>query len=378
MISILYTGIMVLLWIINLFNGTGLDTIYHVTQYAKYGVIAIAMCCILMSTIRQRKFSVIKTDFLIFGSMFVVFCLSSYIHGYGSQAVDYLWVFCLAYLLSRLQLDKNVFLWTGIAYGIAGLFILYTYDYGTILSGWNENSIAMIGMHSFLIMIIPFFNKSSKLSKVILLAMLYIFCVLLGPTNSRSGILFLIVGALFAVNLIPRRLVYGSRLRRVFVLAVPLLIAILVSGFSGTALHTSLNVWSQTKFHKPIFNGRDEIWQYGFTILNNHLLFGAGSMDLYNWHKSAITCLTAFGVIGYILWICSFENIFGKAVEWLDDYLVQGCMISFMVLYLQQSVELGFMSSSPNLLPYVMLGMMLGSVRYLKNTSQESEALSRA
>jgi hypothetical protein len=170
-------------------------------------------------------------------------------------------------------------------------------------------------------MIIPFFNKSSKLSKVILLAMLYIFCVLLGPTNSRSGILFLIVGALFAVNLIPRRLVYGSRLRRVFVLAVPLLIAILVSGFSGTALHTSLNVWSQTKFHKPIFNGRDEIWQYGFTILNNHLLFGAGSMDLYNWHNSAITCLTAFGVIGYILWICSFENIFGKAVEWLDDFI---------------------------------------------------------
>ena len=46
-------------------------------------------------------------------------------------------------------------------------------------------------------------------------------------------------------------------------------------------------------------------------------------------------------------------------------------MTAFLVLYVQQSVELGLMAPNPNLLPYAMLGLLLGRVNYLKERDYE-------
>lgn len=84
-----------------------------------------------------------------------------------------------------------------------------------------------------------------------------------------------------------------------------------------------LNLWSYKQFQKPIFNGRDDIWLYGFRLLGKNPLFGTGNMNFNNWHNSAIVCLTAYGAIGYILWIGSFNHMLNKAQAWLEDYIVQ-------------------------------------------------------
>lgn len=93
-------------------------------------------------------------------------------------------------------------------------------------------------------------------------------------------------------------------------------------------------------------------------------------MNFNNWHNSAIVCLTAYGAIGYILWIGSFNHMLNKAQAWLEDYIVQGCIVSFVVLYLQQTVELGLISQSPSILAYVILGMMFGRIKYLNRCEE--------
>lgn len=371
MTSVLYAVIMGLLWIVNLFNGTGLDSVLHVTDMAKLFVIMMSLLSVLFQFGQNGKHTILRNDFIAFGGMLAEFCLSAYLHGYNRQAIDYLWVFGIVYLLSKLRMDEKTFMWTGLAYGIGGAFILAVYDYGSILKGWNENSIAMIGMHSYLIMSIPLFNGTGWKNKFLLFVITLLYAVLIYPTNSRSGILFMAVAALFTTNIFSREFVYGTRSRITLYLLVPLAIAALVVLVSDSSIFASLNAWSLATFRKPVFNGRDNIWRRGFDILDKNPLWGTGTMSLANWHNSAMTCLTAYGCLGFILWVLSFRRLFDRAMPWRKDYIIQGCIVMFMVLYLQQSVELGFISASPSVLPYVMLSMMLGRVKYLKQEWRE-------
>ena len=363
--SIFNIGLLTVLWIVNLFNGTGLDAVYHVTDLCKISVIILTLFSITFSFRKNGDLRTSNSNFNIYGGMVLLFLGSSYIHGYSTQALDYLWVFCLIYLVSKIEINPTVMLWTGLIYGLLGAVILYIYNYGTLLKGWNDNSIAMLGMHSFLIFIISFFNRTGTKNKIILLSAVSIFSFLILPTDSRSGILFLIIATLFALNIFPRDIIRNKDNRIIF-LALPLLIALVCIFISKTPFFNSLEQWSFRNFNKPIFNGRDQIWNYGFELLFDNLLFGCGNLITYNWHNSAIHCLTAYGILGYGFWITSFHKILSTANTYFSDYIVTGCFISFIVLWVQQSVELGFISHSPSLLPYIILGIMLGRVNYLK------------
>lgn len=142
--SIFYIAILGLLWVVNLVNGTALNSVYHITEYTKYIVIIISTFLFIGRRKSNQGLIFEKKDIIFFGFMIYVFVGSSYFNGYGLQAIDYLWVFSIIFILSHMNLDENVFKWIGILYAIGGLFVLYVYDYGTILKGWNENSIAMI------------------------------------------------------------------------------------------------------------------------------------------------------------------------------------------------------------------------------------------
>ena len=118
-----------------------------------------------------------------------------------------------------------------------------------------------------------------------------------------------------------------------------------------------------TEFGKSMFNGRDTTWLEGFQQMKEHPLFGTGYIDSGIWHNSAIACLTAYGVIGYVLWLRLFHMILGDAAPYTDDVCVIGSMSAFIVIFWQQSVELGFFAPNPNLLPYAVLGILLGRMK---------------
>lgn len=364
---IINVGILVLLWVVNLFNGTGLDQVYHVTEWAQRLTILLFIAIVGYKSLTQRRLLVERRNFYTFGGMAAIFIASPLLHGYGLTAgIEYLWVFCLIYLLARMKIDEKTILWAGLVYGVMGFAILYIFDFGSTLKGWNTNSIAMIGMHSYLIMLVPFFKTHRFRSKLVLIASAFLFSYLVSPTNSRSGVLFGFLAVLLAIGVIPRKIVTGNRRITLLWLLAPLFIAIVVVMISKGGYMSALDQWSYRQFNKPIFNGRDELWEWGFNRLWTSPLLGKGNFNAANWHNSAVTCLVATGIAGFAFWIASFANILDRAREYLSDYVAAGCFVGFIVLYAQQSVELGFISGNPTLLGYILLGILLGRVNYLR------------
>ena len=63
----------------------------------------------------------------------------------------------------------------------------------------------------------------------------------------------------------------------------------------------------------------------------------------------------------------AFQRILIRGREWIEDVVVAGSIITFLLMYIQQSVELGIINEMPNTLPYIVLGVLLGRIRYLRN-----------
>lgn len=364
--GILYTIMMVGLWIANLFNGTGLGAAYQTTE--KLRIIIFLLCAVIFLVSSKRGQGYIaKRDFTIFSCMTCLFLISSYLHGYARTGLHYLSVFALIYILSKMKVSAKAVRLTGGVYLILGIAVLYIFDYGNIFSGWNPNTIGMIGLYSYLIFLIPFYNcPKNSFSKLFLIVVTFIYMFLIEPTDSRSCTWFAIIAILVVLSIIPKTVIVKTNKKYLWLLLIPLFIAIVVILVSKSSYMQTLNLWSREKFKKTIFNGRDILWENGFQVLFQNFIFGRGSLE-GNWHNCMISILTAYGVVGGLLWILALNIIIKKGENWLNDIIVPGCIISFFIMYIQQSVELGLVHESPNLLPYIVLGMMLGRINYLKN-----------
>ena len=151
--SIVYTIIMVALWVLNLFNDSGLGHIYQTTERART-IIVLLFIIVIMFQCKEKQFWVEKRDFTIFGGLSLIIIAISKLKGYGNMGFHYISVFMLVYILGQVKIHLLAIRLTGLVYVILGMSILYIYDYATLLSGWNGNTIGMIGLYSFLIFLI--------------------------------------------------------------------------------------------------------------------------------------------------------------------------------------------------------------------------------
>lgn len=368
---IFYVCFMVGIWIINLFNGTGLGAIYQTTEITKLVLLLLVSLSVIGILGKNNKINIDKKEFYAFILMFLFFVGDSYFKGQGLACFEYMWVYLLVFFIGDISVDRKTVKYIGLCYGLLGLFILFIYNYGSVLSGWNSNSIGMIGMQSFLVFLIPHFGITKRKGNCLLLVVTILYMYFLYPTDSRSSLLFGIVGVLFAISVLSTQIVFKSKLRLVICLLLPLIVATVVVLISPTTLVQELNTWSLLQFDKPLFNGRDEIWSHGFKMIFKQFFCGTAKIYSGYWHNSAIACLTAFGVIGYTLWIRGFYVILDKGKPWQKDYIVMGATVMFLVLYVQQSVELGIFAPNPSLLPYAMLSILLGRIKYLRRKNGE-------
>ena len=360
------TGIVVGFWIICFINGTGLDATYRIIERVRIGLLILSIVIILLENWHGVSIKAKRSELFTFFGMIAVFFVSSFLRGKGMQPFEYLYAFLVVFLISKLKLDESDFKRIGLCIGAAGFAVLFIYDRMTKLSGWNENSIAMIGFFSYLIFLISRFNVKSKKAKAQIVFTAVVVSFFLNQTNSRSCILFMAVAIILALGFIDRSFFVQKKTTR-FILLLPLCIAIPIASLSATSIARNLDVWSLTRYKKTFFNGRDLLWARGFGSLPEHLLLGNGNLMTNNWHNSAMHVLTTYGIAGYLFWLGAFDILMSKAGDYLGDYLVQGCLICFLIIYAQQSVELGLVSIAPNLIPYMMLGMMLGRIRYLRD-----------
>lgn len=369
--AILITVFSILLWIISLVQGSGLGNSINITS--KFHVLLfIILLPIILVIIRKDKLYIKRNYlyilFILFLSFIVIPLLSK-----NTDGIGYLSAFLVCYLFSLVPLKhKNIKL-IALFNGILGILFLYIYNYTSILSGWNENSIAMIGFFSYAIFYIGFMDDRKKYRRIFTLVIVILYLYLLNITDSRSSSLFVALSILFIFNIIRPQNFYETG-KYVYLLFIPLLVVIIALIISNTSYYERLNLWSIKQFEKPIFNGRDALWESGIDQLKHHLLFGTKKIG-NGWHNSAITCLTAYGIIGYTAWIALFKSIIDRAKHYFNDSYVCAALTAFLFIYLQQSVELGLIATQPNLIPYVALGIMLGRVRYLKEKNEHGNKL---
>lgn len=352
----------IIIWIISLFNGTGIGTVYHTTDYSDYIIIMLAVSLFLL----RGQFKIERTLFITYLGLFLLFVCVPWIKGYGIRNWQYICSFILIYTLSQVNVKKLGLYYGGLAAGGLGIVILYVYNYGTVLSGWNANNIAMIGVFSYLIFLIGFFNTENYWSLLILLIVTGYYYKMMEPTDSRSCQLVIILSVVAMFLIRNRYTIFQNKKFIIICLLLPLIIAIIVCLISQSAFMPQINRWSIQKFQKLAFNGRDEIWLNALQSIGTNMLFGTGQYTVSAHHNSAVTCLVNYGVIGYIFWIYAFYEILKKGINYASDYIVKSCILTFLLMYVQQSVELGIIAHNPNLLIYLPLGLMLGRIKYLK------------
>ena len=360
--SVIFTAGIVLVWLSSLFNGTGLGDAYHTNRITIAALIVISAILLLL----RRQLKVPRDSFFAFGGMACIFIFSALLHGKGLSGAQYLCCFLLIYIFSQIKVRERAMRLASFAVLALGTAILVIYDYGTQLSGWNGNSIAMISLFSYILFMASFYNLRSGRSKfLILLAGAVVFWLIM-PTDSRSCMMVLAITMLLALIMKPCPRALRSRGWVMFFLLIPLLVALgaVILSLSGAA--SSLDVWSQETFNKPIFNGRDQLWMDGFRGLLCQPFFGSGNISANSWHNTAIACLTSFGVLGYGFWLRCLYLPLKRGSWYLTDPVVTGCMVAFLLMNVQQSFELGMFAQNPNLLIYLPLGLLLGRIRYLK------------
>ncbi len=286
-------------------------------------------------------------------------------HG-SFEGVSYLTMILLVYCFSQSEVTKSFITISGYIIAGLGLATLFVFNRMDVLSGWNENQIAMIGLFSCLYYFISLSGRITlrKITFGIVISALYITMLL--PTNARSSILFIILAiAIIYTNNAAIKLL-GKKNAMFWSLSFPLFLAIMVVLFPNFSLFEHIKEISTSEFSKSsAFNGRDEIWKEAFQRLPKNYYLGVGEFKV-NHHNSAVAILDVFGVIGYICWLKLLRKPLEVMKKYLADEIVFGCLISFLVIFWQQSLELGFVTPLPNMIPYMILGLGLGRVNTIR------------
>lgn len=371
MSSILYAGGMVFIWLIALLNGTGLGNAYHTTEYARILALAVAVLLFIWEGRFRKGWLVPQKYFLVLGCMVGLFVMVSYLKGYKFVSLNYLWAFLVTYIVSRTRPSKEDLYWAGAAYAALGLAILFIYNYMTALSGWNDNTIAIIGLFSFLVFTIPYYGIRDIKSMIMISLVGAAYVFLLWPTDSRSCMFAVVLDLLVVFRFVPLEKIFRKKWRIHLALQVPLIVALLGCLVATTADMGILDKWSIEEFGKSLFSGREEIWLSTLPVIGDHLLFGTGNVIDGIYHNSAIACLATYGIVGYGLWIGLFEVMLQKTLRHWDDICVAGTISAFFVIFWQQSVELGMFAASPNVIPYAVIGVLLARVKTLKESENK-------
>ena len=377
MSSILYTGGMVLLWLINLLNGTGIGIVYRTTEYARILALAVAFLLFLWEGRFRKGWLVPKKHFLVLFFMVGLFAVSSYLRGYKLAGLECLWGFLITYIVSRTRPNRQDLYIVGLAYAALGLAILFIYNFMTALSGWNDNSIAMIGLFSFLVFVIPYYGIRDVKSMIMISLVGAAYVFLIWPTESRSCSFAVVLALLIVFRVVPFEKMFRKNWRIYVALHVPLIVALLGCIVAANADMNVLNAWSAEEFGKTFFSGREGIWKDSLSTIESNLLFGTGFVANGIYHNSAIACLVAYGIVGYGLWITLFETLIKKTLPYWDDICVAGAISAFFVIFWQQSVELGMFAVTPNIIPYAILGLLLARAKTMQEKDAQKSAIEK-
>lgn len=280
--------------------------------------------------------------------------------------VSFLTIFCFSNInISEKELSVSSWIIGGL-----GLGLITIYARTEILSGWNDNGIAMQCLFSFIYFSVYFNTASKRWQRFLSWSIALIYAMMIAGTESRGALLFMLVMVflMFAKNLVVDY-ICNPKIRFV-ILQIPLVVAVGAVWIANQSWFPEFDTWYKMNYNKPLFNGREILWLEAFENMLDYP-FGRGEFVI-NYHNSAVACIGVFGVLGYWCWIKFFKKQLDVLTDYFDDYTVYAFTCAFIIIYIQQATELGFLIFYPNMLPYMMLGLALGRVRWYETEIEES------
>lgn len=357
----IFAGIM-LVWASMVINQSGFGFAYRTPEITQ--IIIVIFALLKWQKIHKQRVSGITPYSNSFAWVLVIFSfvLLPLLTAQSIEGMQYLTAFMIIYIYANTRITQRTMAVSGLAVTIGGLFILGVYSFTPILKEWNDNAISIFGIFSFFFYGISIYGQLTrrKVIEFVIISLLYI--VALFSTASRGGMIFIVIAVLVLIYRDKLKHVVGKPKHTILFLSIPLVVSLVVIAIANTSLYGRINAINLFETGKSLFNGREGIWLDSYKKLINSYLIGIGHFD-YNYHNSAVACLTAFGILGYIGWISLFKNYIKRCLPYIDDFVVYGAISSFYLVFIHQSIELGFISFSPTYLPYMILGIALGRTR---------------
>lgn len=369
----IYIIISILFAIFSLVNVSGYGQAIGSNQLLVYFLLSIFVFILMF--VQKKKEKVLSSSdfsFILFITLF--FELSSYLQGFGGSGIGFLSFFLCVYLFSMIEQNGfNLFLCSLIYFGF-GFGILFIMNFTTLLSGWNPNSISIICLQSFLIFFAAF--KRENIYQVLLYAFAILsFSYFLWSMNCRSAMLCVIAAAIADILTYNKTTWLKSKPLIVILLIMPLITALITVFLSSSSVFEVLNEWTMSTFEKSIFNGRDHIWGRGFEMLMKSPFYGHGEIYSGYWHNSAVACLFSYGIIGYILYVVALTKLLFSGFDFMYDSIIRRSTVAFLILNFQQSFENTLFVIGGIYLPYVLLGILIGRVNFLRKEENYAKTL---
>lgn len=359
--NLLFVFYVVLVWVLSMVNASGLGIAYNTPAITN---VLILLWFVIFVNKRVIKRAIDRNPVLALFTIisFIIFPVLIY----GSwEGLSYLMMLPMVYCFSEQKVSDKLMKISGYVVAGLGLLILYIYNTTIILSGWNDNHISMIGLFSYAYYSISLYGNMSgrKLTVGLLISLLYL--ILLFKTESRSSSIFIVLALILAYSGNLFRKILAKRSFVFFALNVPLLVSLVCIFLPELFIFQYFDEWSLEHYDKTALNGRDELWIEAYDRLFDTYLIGEGEF-LINHHNSAVAVISVFGVIGYLCWYKIFAKPISFMCRYASDNLMFGFISSFFLIFWQQSFELGFVNSTPNMIPYMILGLGLARARDLQ------------
>jgi len=135
-------------FVFNLVNMSGLGSAYNTEHYTRILVIALSVVLIFRHNITYHKFDI---KLLLWGALLAeTFVFAGFLRGSVKDAFSCLSSLFIVYIFGEYKLDTKTFLHTGRMLLFGGFSLLLIYLKTDLLSGWNENGIAMISFFAYI------------------------------------------------------------------------------------------------------------------------------------------------------------------------------------------------------------------------------------
>ena len=160
----------------------------------------------------------------------------------------------------------------------------------------------------------------------------------------------------------------------VLIYCIPIIIVVLIIGLYRSPVAEQLNKITIEYTEKPLFSGREYVWDYMINEMKGFWLLGHGTAVIGNAHNIFVNFLFSYGVIGYFLYSLFFIGVINDTYKYVDDYIVRYSIVAHFAIYIQQSFECILMDGvKVILISYIFLMIAIGRCKYLRDSLKNME-----